>query len=287
MNSSYARALVETQIRTITPTEAEIMLATTPPGGNRHLRLSHVDTLATLIRKGHWIISHQGVGFNKMGQLIDGQHRLSAIVQSNTPVQIMVTLGLDTETLDAVDRGSLRTIGDIIQITHGIEGGNKLTAACRVIQREFNGNRQSQTVAGVMEIYRRHQPGLQWTLDALPGRAALSRAPVRAAFAIAYQVAPDPQVIEEFARNYISGAHIDDHEPAWRLRELVSSSRRGPSSVHLNDAEWFAGACYALKAHIEGKMIYGVQRKPSSVEYFRDRIDLADCELRKTASSAK
>lgn len=269
----YARAHVESEIRTITPTEASIMLATMPDGGNRKLRVSHAETLASLILSDNWVISHQGIAFDQSGRLIDGQHRLTAITIAERPVEILVTLGLQAEAIHGVDRGSTRTIADLMRLAHGVSGGSILTAVCRVLQRELEGNRRAQTVAGAMQVYRRYQPGIDWVVTALPGRVAMSKAPVRAALALAYMTAPVVDPLETFIASYRSGKHVDDREPAWRLREVVLRIHN-QKREHLSDGVWFAMACNAVLAHLDGRLIPGVQRTRAGIETLCDRFEL-------------
>ena len=47
---------------------------------NRKLDMTAVERLATAIRGGGWVSTHQGIAFGDDGVLYDGQHRLHAIV---------------------------------------------------------------------------------------------------------------------------------------------------------------------------------------------------------------
>ena len=58
---------------------------------NRPLSASVVKTLASTIENGEWKLTHQGIAIDKDINLIDGQHRLAAIVSSDTTIPIMIT----------------------------------------------------------------------------------------------------------------------------------------------------------------------------------------------------
>lgn len=272
-HTSYARAHVESEIRTITPTEAQIMLATMPEDGNRKLKVSHAETLAGLILSDNWLVTHQGIAFDRSGRLIDGQHRLTAITIADRPVELMVTLGLDQESMDAVDRGTTRTIADLMRLTHGVNGGTLITAVCRVLQRELEGNRRSQTVAGTMQVYRRYQPGIEYVVAQLPGRQALNKAPIRAALVLGHMAEGGPERLDAFVEDYRTGRHIDDRSPAWRLREVVLRIHN-QKGEHLSDGVWFAMACNAIVAYLDARLIPGVQRNHAGINTLRDRFDL-------------
>ena len=81
---------------------------------NRKLRQSFVKDLVNVITEGDWVITHQGIAFDTEGNLLDGQHRLTAVVQANRAVECYVTRGLPTETFSVIDAGLSRTLSDRI-----------------------------------------------------------------------------------------------------------------------------------------------------------------------------
>ena len=95
----------------VTPGLAAEMLATSI--GNRKTRRWHVDMLAAAMRRGEWKLTHQGAAFDWNGALRDAHHRLMACAQSGVSITMLVTLGLDPDSFDAVDQGVNRTLSDI------------------------------------------------------------------------------------------------------------------------------------------------------------------------------
>lgn len=80
---------------------------------NRKLRESRVALFINIILNGLWQTTHQGIAFDIHGNISDGQHRLHAIVRTNTTVEVMVTRGLNREETLAVDTAALvRTAAD-------------------------------------------------------------------------------------------------------------------------------------------------------------------------------
>lgn len=63
---------------------------------------------------GRWVETHQGIAFDEEGYLRDGQHRLAAIVLSNTSVVLLVTEGLPFEAQRNMDRGRPRRVADFL-----------------------------------------------------------------------------------------------------------------------------------------------------------------------------
>ena len=72
---------MKTEVVLVTPLLAKKWLERNTD--NRDIRPSVVTGLAESITRGEWVLSHQGIAFAKSGRLLDGQHRLLAIVEAN------------------------------------------------------------------------------------------------------------------------------------------------------------------------------------------------------------
>lgn len=58
--------------------------------GNRPMQNKRVNQYAADMLAGRWILTHQGIAFDCEGNLIDGQHRLQAVVRSGKAVYMVV-----------------------------------------------------------------------------------------------------------------------------------------------------------------------------------------------------
>ena len=105
---------MKTEIKTITPTLAKAMLERNTD--NRPLRTGHVRSLADAIRRGEWKVTHQGIAFAKDGRLLDGQHRLAAVVEANLSVTMLVIWDMSEDSFVALDIGLRRSAADILDI---------------------------------------------------------------------------------------------------------------------------------------------------------------------------
>ena len=136
-------------IQTITPKKAMEMLANNPD--NRLIRKSHVAVLANEMASGRWQVTAQGISLTDNGQVVDGQHRLSAVIIANTPVQMMVATGVTKEAIDVYDIGAKRSVSDTLHIRDGLLNSNLATAACKQIAAI---NYQFQTLALPVALVR-------------------------------------------------------------------------------------------------------------------------------------
>jgi hypothetical protein len=97
--------------------------------GNRAVRKRAVDQYADDLRRGDWKLTHQGVAISQAGRLLDGQHRLSAIVQSGITAQMVVALDVPDDAYLVMDRGKPRQLRDAL----GVDG--RIVDACAYIAR--------------------------------------------------------------------------------------------------------------------------------------------------------
>jgi hypothetical protein len=89
---------------------------------NRPLRRTVVDGLVLAYQRGEHRLTHQGIAFADSGELLDGQHRLTAIAKmpADFSVQMLVTTGLPKDAFDSIDQGLKRSHGDVLRISQGL-----------------------------------------------------------------------------------------------------------------------------------------------------------------------
>jgi hypothetical protein len=146
---------------------------------NRPVRSSHITTLVDEIRSGRWRVTHQGIAFSSKGRLIDGQHRLHAIIVAGQPVWLTVFVGLDDDMFGALDRGIRRTIADELLLNP------RTVEPCTWIARLFRrGDRRPPSPAEVSDIVELYQAELQAVQEAASGVARRTAAGLRAALLI-------------------------------------------------------------------------------------------------------
>lgn len=86
---------------------------------NRHLRRSIVARYARDMAAGNWRVTGESIKFANNGDLLDGQHRLAAIVESGVTVGMFVTRNLDNDAQVAMDSGTRRTASDAFSLIGG------------------------------------------------------------------------------------------------------------------------------------------------------------------------
>ena len=168
----------------ITPSYASVLL-----GGNtdnRKVRMSWVKELTRRIDEGEWVTTHQGILLNFNGKLLDGQHRLMAIVRAEKPVTMPVFYTDDENIYKVLDQGQKRTIGDLTGYS------NQVTGPIKFLINLVGGNK-SQSVFLVEKVLQSEVGENLSLIDSMPkSRARIySSAPIRAAAAMSMIASPE------------------------------------------------------------------------------------------------
>lgn len=161
------------QFQTVTPEMAKGYLLKNTD--NRNKRGWWVSGLANMIKRGEWIPTHQGVAFSKSGKLLDGQHRLEAIIEANIPVQMIVTTGVRDDAYKVLDNGIKRTLADLTGISQ------RTAEVCRVLARLAYGGDTVTSADQIIDIYNTGVGEVHDNLVEYCGKAVavLSSAPIR------------------------------------------------------------------------------------------------------------
>jgi hypothetical protein len=112
---------------TITPAMAKKWLETCN-NANRPKRGWWFEAIAAAMLRGEWIATHQGIAFSKNGNLIDGQHRLSAIVKTGISIEMLVVTGVDDAAFGVIDCGIKRSTSDLTGLSRRTAEAARLAA---------------------------------------------------------------------------------------------------------------------------------------------------------------
>jgi hypothetical protein len=128
---------------------------------NRNVSEQVVRRYARDMKAGHWRLTHQGIAFDPAGVLIDGQHRLWAIVESDTTVEMYVWFNIPPEALMAIDSGRARSLVDNLRLGGGVGAvGPNVMATVRAILGR--GTSSAMTADEAKVALERHQDALEF-----------------------------------------------------------------------------------------------------------------------------
>ena len=208
----------------ITPAiAAEMLLHNTR---NRKIRQSVVDRYAEDMAAGRWRETHQGIAINCDGTLLDGQHRLAAIVQSGISQRMAVTRGVPSASQIVMDDHAKRSASDSISLDRGYRVNNDSVAIARGLDR-YAGSKadnraiSTQDVAAIIDAIG--QP-LDFVAPFLVSKQrGITSSPVWAAVVASWFYVKDLNRLEEFCR-ILCGQELpesDCDKAAVMLREWL------------------------------------------------------------------
>lgn len=118
-------------IETITPEVAKQWLERNVQ--NRPVSEAHCRSLAKDMKEGNWSVCGNTIVFSNHGDLIDGQHRLYAVVKSGCCIESPVMRGIsDENAFSHIDQVKKRTAADVIA-TVGKDRSTTRAAATKLI----------------------------------------------------------------------------------------------------------------------------------------------------------
>lgn len=138
----------------ITPDIAHEMLKYNEPTEalrNRPVTQSLVDIYATAMLDGRWHFTGDTIRFSQNMRLLDGQHRLLAVVASGVSIDALVAYGLPDETFAYIDIGKKRTTGDIFHI-EGIPNSALMAAAVKFVVGYESGWFSKASIGNLSEL---------------------------------------------------------------------------------------------------------------------------------------
>lgn len=222
---------------------------------NRPLSAKAVNNYAKAMEAGVWRLNGDCVRFNGNGDLIDGQHRLTACVQAAKPFETYVVRGLEHEAFDTIDQGRKRTVGDVFA-RQGYKHYVTLAAAVRNLWRYENGfsqTHESIRADEANEVIEKH-PALHAAVE--EARHLLGHQRLLHPGILAWLVYSTSQVDEAQSKKFWSqvatGEGLTKSMAAYWLRERLIDNTSSKARLH---ADTIAALCIkAWNSYRAGKV---------------------------------
>lgn len=170
----------------VTPEQAQKLLDSNKDR-NRTLRAARVARYAADMRKDKWRITGETIRLDEKGLLLNGQHRLEAIVRSGVTVPMMFISGISAATMLVQDTGLAKTDGD--WSTLSVQAIRVVKATMRVFASHLGNCVSPDEVADMYAIIG--PAHVEWAVANSLSSGVTNRAPVKAAMAILHKVNPE------------------------------------------------------------------------------------------------
>lgn len=251
------------QVETITPDRAAAYLSKNDL--NRPVSPGWVVALAAAMARGEWKVNGEAIKFAKSGRLMDGQHRLHAILKAGIPQPMVVARDLDEDTFDTLDQGKKRTSADVLSM-RGEKNAPALASAARaMIAIRRGGNFAGYCSAIEIENILDTHPDLRRWVDAYAGSKAKTF--MTSLFPAVLTLGArkhDEEVAEVFLQQVATGANLAPKSPALSLRERMIESHTS-GSKRLKTPAIAAITIKAWNAFAHGKQVGVLRYSPDEI----------------------
>lgn len=261
---------MNTKVEKITPKLAEEYLKKVRQGHQRKLIVSRAETYAREMRAGHWFLNHQGIAFDENDNLIDGQHRLKAVIICGLTVPMLVARGITTEmvngvrlfAIDTIDVGYKRQTGEQLSLRHGVQNANRVAAATRCVLMWSTGLGKNTTPVAleILALY----PSIKKLASENKSKAMPST--IIGCFAVGLK--SFPELMDTFIDPYVTGADLAKKSPALLLRNLVLNN---PCAGGAGTQRFMYWAFNALKAAVLKENIKLIRNNVIGAQFFAEQ----------------
>lgn len=254
---------------------------------NRPISKTKVDQYVRDMREGKWQQNNgETIKFSPDGKLLDGQHRLSAIIEAQVTLGLAVARNVPIESFVTIDSGRSRTLRDVLSI----EGHKNVTILAGVGRAAYNyiagvSYGYSPTRMTIEEFITKHQHAVKCA-NAVTGHGSKLVSPT--AMATVVFLGTHAGKYENEAKTFIEGLHIGDGlfrgDPRHTVREWFINSK-GPKksgittelALYVITKAWNAytdGAAYEKVSYKQGDFNRGLYINGFARGLFTDVPDL-------------
>lgn len=256
---------MEYLIETVSPAKAKSYLETSE--GNRPLSKAAVRSYSDTMKQGKWMLNGIPIIFDTGGHLIDGHHRLEAIVQAGIPVTMNVCRGVQKEAFTTFDCGLHRNLGQLLAM-QGIPNYNTVasvvstnTNLVRCGRILANNGKQHGRVTNndFYENYSRDPKDFQEA--AVFGRYMYAVARIMKAAWVGglyYYLSHTGSYDKDYVRSFFSSVcnlQTSDINSADKLREYILTNDRKNESMRMRTDHLFAIVVKAWNAYVTNKVV--------------------------------
>lgn len=241
----------------ITPVEASKLLYK-HNGKNRHISQTTVDMYAKDIKNGRW---DENVGspisIDENGTVRDGQHRLAAIVQAETPVKMWVCTGVSADGI--YDNNRKRSVRDQLLINSDLDGwytSNRFLAVARIlINRSYFGKISPREAMEWIDINREKLDGFFGEINT-KHVSGITIAPVYVGLYLAYARGVDMAIIRNYLEVLSTGMSVAQEEfPIIAMRNYLLNPQNRRSASASQQIALIRKTQWTLDRYIKGTKV--------------------------------
>lgn len=265
----------EVEWETITPDVAQDYLATNHELNRNYIK-ALADRYAADMTAGQWRAVGDPIQFDRLGHLINGQHRLRALIRTGIAQKFLVVRGIDPEDFSVIDTGRARRPQDMLKImgypqTALLGGTARTLLHIKAGPLTFRGRNQV-THSEILALVERHPHLIECCSRSRPLRG------IRPSLLVAFNyigrfLTPYAGEADAFIEVFNTGIPSYDGDPAHLWREKILRERTASGRMYHSK-----GFTLLAMAHVWNLF---VERRKVQALRFPDRVEIKDLELSK------
>lgn len=166
--------------------------------GNRSLRKGYARTLGGVMERGEFALTPEPLMVDRAGRLLNGQHRLQAIVESGVEVSLFVVWDVGEAVFTKIDQGTRRRMDDLFKTDRRVQ-----EAINAIARMDLGSSITGDQVKGYLYAFGAECEALV-SACGHAGGAGRSAAPIKAGAALAMAVHKDrADEIANLYRNFV------------------------------------------------------------------------------------
>lgn len=243
---------MSTCVMTVSPEIAVQWLEKNYPG-NRRVQQGRIALYQSVMERGEWTLSHQGIAFGVDGHLRDGQHRLWAIVKSGRTVDMMVSFNVPNDAYLVTDTGMAKSLSDRMELDR--VRGKDMVATVRAAITGLGGVSTSYGVPeyDIRAFINRFSDDVH-NVVSFQGKWIYYKAPVRGAVLRAW-LNEDRNDVARFVNSLLdNGMNEAPIQQAMLLRDWQVRAGRS-SSQTVSRSALYGVACRCIEAYLKGETL--------------------------------
>lgn len=221
------------KVVTITPKMASDWIAKN--NRNRNIRSSLVNLYARDMSTKNWQFTGEAIKFDLDGNLLDGQHRLLAIVKAGVSIPMLVIRELHHEAQSVMDSGAKRSAGDAL----GLRGHKNATTVAAIARfalildgRVERGNAVSHSEIG--EWVDANPNVVEAASFAMHARTSIDLRPSVTGLAWLILSQVDPHACGDFFEALMNQSTSGKGDPRSTLLRRIAHARRSGERLSAN-----------------------------------------------------
>lgn len=243
------------------PTEAAAMLEGNIQ--NRNLKQRVITAYARDMMTGRWSDQGDPIRLNGDGTLLDGQHRLHAIIESKVTLELIVVRGVSKKSILTMDTGARRTFSDVLKL-NGYINCTQLAATSRFLmlyEQGFDIRYKQPFTNSEMIEWIESNSNITSHVHKVMGQSGPIIGRVRTPLAAIRFLAADKSDADAFADNLRTGADLTEGSALHTLRRTLENAMLSKQMTVVPVATQ-AMVVKAWNAYLRGDSVQVLRFKP-------------------------